>query len=640
MQATTWMALLLCGAALSAPARAAAQQVVGTTHDACDGDDRVRLQGRDKNHSIRANTTENVPLPSFTSEITWYCGDSRERAANGAPFNNVRVRRASNGAITWTFRVVSEAPTAPPAGSASGEAVTNVGSTKDACDGSDRVSLTDARGQQVIRAGEVNRWLRFNDARTEITWFCGSSEERVANDVAFNDVLLTRAANGALSWVFRRREAAATTSHEAPTGLVRVGDTKDACDGSRRVRVPTPDGVVLVDAGQSKLFAVGSVTRQLGWSCFDSNERVANLIAFDWVNLARAGNGALSWIFYRLEPPPVTSPSSNPTAGRYIHNASGRLFLRAMLADGTPQDFPFPIQLRDSLAARWTSTWRARIDSIVRAFSSDTLTVHTVAISDTSMDEFRVMGKDGDAVIKYIIHHNTVEATIHRADPEADPRVRLTFDVEIMAPLFHNLLVPYMRTRAAPARIRYAEVDGTDMHSNSSTALAMVVPRIRAQETALNGIQQSVTRELNAGLDSTFAAVPSGLLLRSFRVTDAGSLALCFVPTRKADCRFRPDEAAPRARRVIDTATERCGESRVWVRDTERDRYIPIAKGGRETIELDSRRFEWFCGGSQAPDLRNEEWATGPRETHAVRITRAASGREVTMEFLHWRERQ
>lgn len=638
MRSKIWIAMLLCCAVMMVPVRVVAQQVVGTTNDACDGDDRVRLQGRDKMHSIRRSTTEDVPLPSFTSEITWFCGDSRERAANGAQFNNVRVRRASNGAITWTFRVVTETPKAPPGPSSAGEVVSNVGSTHDACDGSDLVRLTDSRGAQVIRAGEVNRWLRFNDPRTEITWFCGSSEERVANDVAFNDVVLTRAGNGALSWVFRRRERVATTSHEAPTGMVRVGDTKDACDGGRRVRVPTPAGVVLVDAGQSKLFAVGSVTRQMSWSCFDSNERVANPIAFDWVNIARAGNGAIQWIFYRLQPPPVTSPSSNPTAGRYIHNASGRLFLRSMQPDGKALDFPFAIMLRDSLAERWTNTWRARIETLVRGFTSDTLTVRTVAISDTSMDEFRVLGTDGDAVIKYIIHHNTVEATVRRADPEADPLVRLTFDVEIMAPLFHNLTVPFMRTRAAPARIRYAELDGTDQHSNSSTALAMVVPRVRAQETALNAIQQSVTRELNDGLDATFAALPSGLLLRSFTVTGGGSLALCFVPTRKADCRFRPEEAAPGPRRVLDTTTERCGEARVWVRDTERDRYIPIAKGGRETIELDSRRFEWFCGGPQAPDLRNEEWATGPRETHAVRITRSASGREMRMEFLHWRQ--
>src|SRR5215813_3926020 len=81
-----------------------ADSVVGDTRDACRSG-MVMLAGKNGEQAIPPNAN-NVPveLPAMTREIYWYCGGSRERSANGTPFNKVLVTR-KNGGIHWIFVV-------------------------------------------------------------------------------------------------------------------------------------------------------------------------------------------------------------------------------------------------------------------------------------------------------------------------------------------------------------------------------------------------------------------------------------------------------------------------------------------------------------------------------------------------------
>ncbi|MEP7347739.1 MAG: hypothetical protein ABI877_20885, partial [Gemmatimonadaceae bacterium] len=288
--------LVSCGAlGFLVPMVASAQQV-GTSKDGCDKSEVVKLQGRDRNHVVVAGKSDVVPLPGFTTEITWFCGGDRERAANGRQFNEVRIARAGNGAITWRFRVAQEQVT-PTAGGTNGpDVTTTVGGTKDGCDRKETVRFQGRAGPVLVSAPTAIKRVRLSDTVKEFTWFCGDDEERAANDVAFNVVSISRASNGAIDWRFDRVEEEAGLGMPTPSGLIRVGDTKEACDANNMVRVPAADGVVRIAAGQSRIFRLASVTRDVRWSCFDSSERSANTVAFDWVHVARAGNGALQWI--------------------------------------------------------------------------------------------------------------------------------------------------------------------------------------------------------------------------------------------------------------------------------------------------------------------------------------------------------
>lgn len=76
---------------------------VGTTKDACDKKNEVRITGKDGDVKIPADSSALVVLASSKKELVWYCGGSRERVANDESFDHVLVERAGNGAISWTF---------------------------------------------------------------------------------------------------------------------------------------------------------------------------------------------------------------------------------------------------------------------------------------------------------------------------------------------------------------------------------------------------------------------------------------------------------------------------------------------------------------------------------------------------------
>src|SRR5262245_18403125 len=63
---------------------------VGTSKDACDGDDVVKFQTRNGPAKVKNDQHDHrFDMMGMVHEFQWYCGGSRERVANDKPFNVV-----------------------------------------------------------------------------------------------------------------------------------------------------------------------------------------------------------------------------------------------------------------------------------------------------------------------------------------------------------------------------------------------------------------------------------------------------------------------------------------------------------------------------------------------------------------------
>lgn len=83
--------------------------------------------------------------------------------------------------------------------------------------------------------------------------------------------------------------------------LTEIETTYDACDKGNDVTFLGREngtgefGKVTVKAGDLKLIELPTAVRELRWYCGGTRERVASGRDFDWVQIERAGNGALTW---------------------------------------------------------------------------------------------------------------------------------------------------------------------------------------------------------------------------------------------------------------------------------------------------------------------------------------------------------
>src|SRR6185295_10912988 len=96
-------------------------------------------------------------------------------------------------------------------------------------------------------------------------------------------------------------------SGEALAQDVKVGDTKDGCDGSNRVRFHGKAGDVFIKPGDSQRVELPSLTNEIVWFCGGDRNRSANDEHFNVVKISRKDNGAITWTFFKSEP----APSSN-----------------------------------------------------------------------------------------------------------------------------------------------------------------------------------------------------------------------------------------------------------------------------------------------------------------------------------------
>jgi hypothetical protein len=232
-----------------------------------------------------------------------------------------------------------------------------VGDTKDGCDGSNRVRFHGKAGDVFIKAGESQR-VELPALTNEIVWFCGGDRNRSANDEHFNVVKLSRKDNGAMTWTFFKSERAPASN------LVRVGTTKDSCDSSRHVIFrDKADDPVKIKSGQSKLVELASLRNTVNWDCVPPNgkcpkgdvcdEHASNSIPFDTVQIERAGNGAISWVFYMKK---NSVPTDESTVPDYVRNATGNLRIGVSPASLNKklQDIP-PDLLKKGAHTAWSN---------------------------------------------------------------------------------------------------------------------------------------------------------------------------------------------------------------------------------------------------------------------------------------------
>jgi hypothetical protein len=99
---------------ISAPANPPAGTPVTTarTGDTADACDKKAVVSFTASHPVTVNASQTV-VADFAkplTEFSWLCGTSKERVANDAPFDEVRVSRSPNGAIRWVFSLRTAAP--------------------------------------------------------------------------------------------------------------------------------------------------------------------------------------------------------------------------------------------------------------------------------------------------------------------------------------------------------------------------------------------------------------------------------------------------------------------------------------------------------------------------------------------------
>jgi hypothetical protein len=459
--------------------------------------------------------------------------------------------------------------------------------------------------------------------------------------------------NGAISWQFFK--SSGSTPASGPD-LVRVGDTKDSCDRSRHVRFKTASNDEFsISAGQSKLVRLKSPRNTLDWFCVPPSgncpdgdvcdEHAGNPIAFDAVQIERAANGAISWVFYRKK---NTSPADESNLPDFVRNANGNVRV-AISAGAFKKEFDNipPALLKVTLDHEWTNRHlkiRTEVrDELVKQ-GEDTASkmgakfvLESLTIANTGTTELRVAAEGNTVAIKYLAHGNRAQTRFSMSGLP-DPEFSLTFDIEVEARIrLDNLTKP---PQAAPAvmRLGHAEIEGTNFTGN--IAQEVFKTKLQNSKTKANNVTRDITDEVNKALSDNFPAAPFGsptnVVQADISVTRAGTTKFCLRASGAAPCQFDGPSERSHVPRQLDSSIDRCSHSRIWLRDAAKQKFVSIAKGEQNVIvEVESREFPWFCGGEQGPE--SDESAAGPVGTYLVRVSRAASGDRIDWGFLSWR---
>ena len=83
-----------------APRAASADTKVGDTKDACDQHQAVTVTGKTGKVSVKAGDSAQIDLPAPVREITWFCGNSQEASSNDIPYDQIKLSRKPNGAMS------------------------------------------------------------------------------------------------------------------------------------------------------------------------------------------------------------------------------------------------------------------------------------------------------------------------------------------------------------------------------------------------------------------------------------------------------------------------------------------------------------------------------------------------------------
>jgi hypothetical protein len=492
-----------------------------------------------------------------------------------------------------------------------------VGDTKDGCDKSEVVKFQTSSGQAKVKANSPTQAFDLPGLTREITWYCGGSRERSANDNQFNRVKISRASNGAIQWTFFLVTGDTAIASNPPT---QMGNSKDACDASHVVTFQAKDGPVGLKAGQSVFKELPALTRELSWKCDDSNERVANPNAFNFVQVERAGNGAIQWYFYRLQ------SVQDDSTGNYVDNVPGDLIIEAPILKKTES---FPGFLKSNLDTFWDAQRTDIRDEILKQLKGDKrFQITSVTLSPASKAELRVGESSDNVLVKYVVHENTAAVSKSGANFVA------TFDIELAMFLPKQTTFPLQASKAT-AFVHHFELHGASAGDDFLGAFAK--SRIHAVETNTNNFTQDVKKRVNDALKGIAGQIPAPAGTPLVLDAVVGTIQGCVKIQPSDQCSFpRPKVPPVVSRKVLDTSHDQCSANKVWIWDYQKGTYVTVPKGGGAVVEVDNQRFEWFCGGDAQPDPRNDEWATGPEGTFFVKITRAASGSQIDWSFESW----
>ena len=268
---------------------------------------------------------------------------------------------------------------------------------------------------------------------------------------------------------------------------------------------------------------------------------------------------------------------------------------------------------------------KIKLDSVTPAFA---------ATSD-----LRAAKTSTGVTLKYVVHGNKAAGTYLQKDPAVDVNFVATFDIEVALPFATSQKLSKLKVAKARAFAHHVEIVGDT--PGDSLGIGLAKSRVRATETKLDAVSADITKQVNDALagiiDTLKAVIPKEFTRASIDIDKAGTLLVCAKESEDQTCSFPAAKAPKDTRAVLGNSADQCKAGKIWLWDAERGRFVSVRKGAKDVVvELGNRRFEWFCGGDAQADEDNDEWASGDPGTFAVRVSRDATGSEITWVFLSW----
>ena len=352
----------------------------------------------------------------------------------------------------------------------------------------------------------------------------------------------------------------------------------------------------------------------------------------------------LSLTMVLMAPGPVAAQAAPPT-GDYIHNTRGIVQLGLVQPDGSTLSAVLPVNLKIALDAIWGAaypTLNPLVEQAISAKGGDQLTDVVSEISLTDQAELRVK-QDGDTLtLKYVIHNNKLWATVVLPDPAPDPRLKLRYDLDIVLSVrLPGPSQPFAITNAS-AYIRNSKIDAENF---AAVILKAIADLAFDGEEFINSQSLSLTDKINGSLAPITNAidryVPSDLIYHDVSVNQVGTISLCFKLSPDQGCAFPTSTESPPRRRVMGYTEDNCSEGKIWIKDVEKDRLMPVTRAQLGTEVEVNWEFAWYCGNNDAPNLDNDERTANDTDgdlPSAVRIHWwDPDGREIQWHFLDWR---
>ena len=172
------------------------------------------------------------------------------------------------------------------------------------------------------------------------------------------------------------------------------------------------EGSVSVSANQTSRVRLPSLVRELSWLCGSDRNRVANPNSFNIVQIERAGNGAISWVFFR------DNVIATDRTGRFIRNVAGSVSVRTPMGSANFAGSALRNAFDNGWLANAAMVRAAIFEELASEPSLRNLVLSLAQIPNSA--EFRIAENGSEVRLKYIAHENVLTATLGR--PRSTPR--------------------------------------------------------------------------------------------------------------------------------------------------------------------------------------------------------------------------